>query len=78
MHNFLMTKKELELKPSELPTLAKNSVFPIKMLSRKSVLGFLDKGISFSVWEVHGAIFSGARRSVTKFVVRPLSQPIYI
>lgn len=31
-YNFLMTKKELELMPSELLTLAKNSVFPIKML----------------------------------------------
>jgi diamine oxidase len=78
VHNFLMTKKELELKPSELPTLAKNSVFPIKMLPRKNVLGLLDKEISCSVWKVHGAIFSGARNNVTKFAVRPLSQPIYI
>lgn len=71
-----MSKKDLQLKPSKFPTLAKSSVFPIKMLpKRKNVLDFLNKGTRWFLWEAHVVIFSGDQEhaNVIKFAEAPAS-----
>ncbi|XP_052576990.1 amiloride-sensitive amine oxidase [copper-containing]-like [Peromyscus californicus insignis] len=82
VHNFLMSRRELELQPSETPTLAKNSVYLIEMLlpTKKNVLEFLDKGKATPVREARVVIFFGAQEhpNVTEFAVGPLPQPIYM
>ncbi|XP_038175312.1 amiloride-sensitive amine oxidase [copper-containing]-like [Arvicola amphibius] len=82
VRNFLMDRKELELQPSEIPTLAKNSVYLIEMLlpRKKDVLDFLDKGKRNPVREARVVIFFGAQEhpNVTEFAVGPLPLPIYM
>ena len=59
VYYILMSKKGLQLKPSKFPTLAKSSVFPIKMLPKRNLLDFLNKGTRWSMWEARVVIFSG-------------------
>ncbi|XP_075811901.1 diamine oxidase [copper-containing]-like [Microtus pennsylvanicus] len=82
VHKFLMDKENLELQPSETPTLAKNSVYLMEMLlpKKKDVLDFLDRGKRSPVREARVVIFFGAQEhpNVTEFAVGPLPLPIYM
>ncbi|XP_040858356.1 amiloride-sensitive amine oxidase [copper-containing] [Ochotona curzoniae] len=82
VHNFLWSRKELELQPCSAPTLAKNSVFLIEMLLPKkhNVLKFLDKGGKQPVREARAIIFFGAQEppNITEFAVGPLPSPYYM
>ncbi|KAL6087848.1 hypothetical protein STEG23_011799 [Scotinomys teguina] len=82
VRSFLMNRKELELQPSETPTLAKNSIYLIEMLlpTKKDVLEFLDKGRKTPVREARVVVFFGAQEhpNVTEFAVGPLPLPMYI
>ena len=82
VHNFVMSSKELELQPSTLLTLAKNSVFLIEMLMPKKyeVLAFLDKGAMLPLREARVLIYFGAQEypNVTEYAVGPVEQPMYM
>ncbi|NP_954526.1 seminal vesicle secretory protein 1 precursor [Rattus norvegicus] len=82
VHNFLMSRKELELQPSTVLTLAKNSVFLIEMLMPKKyeVLDFLDKGAMPPLREARVLIYFGAQEypNVTEYAVGPVDQPMYM
>ncbi|XP_031237663.1 amiloride-sensitive amine oxidase [copper-containing]-like [Mastomys coucha] len=82
VHNFLMSRKELELQPSTILTLAKNSVFLIEMLMPKKyeVLAFLDKGAMLPLREARVLIYFGAQEypNVTEYAVGPVEQPMYM
>ncbi|XP_021021485.1 amiloride-sensitive amine oxidase [copper-containing]-like [Mus caroli] len=82
VHNFVMSIKELELQPSTLLTLAKNSVFLIEMLMPKKyeVLAFLDKGAVLPLREARVLIYFGAQEypNVTEYAVGPVEQPMYM
>lgn len=82
VRNFLWSQKELRLKPSREPTIAKNSVFLIEMLlpKKQKVLKFLDKGHRPPVREARAVIFFGAQEhpNITEFAVGPLPQPYYM
>ncbi|XP_021021191.1 amiloride-sensitive amine oxidase [copper-containing]-like [Mus caroli] len=82
VQDFLMDKKELQLQPSETPTLGKNSVYLIEMLlpDKEDVLDFLDKGERSPVREARVVIFFGAQKhpKVTEFAVGPMPLPIYM
>ncbi|XP_052028483.1 amiloride-sensitive amine oxidase [copper-containing]-like [Apodemus sylvaticus] len=82
VHNFLMSRKELMLQPSTVPTLAKNSVFLIEMLMPKKyeVLAFLDEGATLPLREARVLIYFGAQEypNVTEYAVGPVEQPMYM
>ncbi|EGV91792.1 amiloride-sensitive amine oxidase [copper-containing] [Cricetulus griseus] len=82
VHDFLMSRPELELQPTRMQVLGKNSVFLIEMLlpKKKDVLEFLDKGTKVPVREAHVVIFFSAQEhpNVTEFAVGPLPQPMYM
>uniref|UniRef100_A0A8C5K7I1 Amine oxidase n=2 Tax=Jaculus jaculus TaxID=51337 RepID=A0A8C5K7I1_JACJA len=82
VHSFLRSKKELELQPSSVLTLAKNSVFLIELLLPKKhhVLDFLNKGKRRPVREARVIIFFGGTKhpNVTEFAVGPLPWPYYM
>ncbi|XP_028645913.1 amiloride-sensitive amine oxidase [copper-containing]-like [Grammomys surdaster] len=82
VHDFLMSRKELELQPSTVLTLAKNSVFLIEMLMPKKyeVLAFLDKGAMPPLREARVLIYFGAQEypNVTEYAVGPIEQPMYM
>ncbi|XP_041496670.1 amiloride-sensitive amine oxidase [copper-containing]-like [Microtus oregoni] len=82
VHDFLMSRLELELQPSGTQALDKNSVFLIEALlpKKKDVLEFLDEGTKLPVREARVVIFFSAQEhpNVTEFAVGPLPQPIYL
>ncbi|KAM4874025.1 diamine oxidase [copper-containing] isoform 1-T4 [Thomomys bottae] len=82
VHNFLRSKKELQLQKSTVPTIAKNSVFLIELLlpKKKRVLKFLDKGKRRPTREARAVIFFGEQEypNITEFAVGPLPQPCYM
>ncbi|XP_045693748.1 amiloride-sensitive amine oxidase [copper-containing] [Phyllostomus hastatus] len=82
VRDFLWSRKELKLKPSKTPTIAKNSVFLIEMLlpKKQKVLKFLDKGLRPPVREARAIIFFGDQEhpNITEFAVGPLPQPYYM
>lgn len=82
VRDFLWSRKELKLKPSKTPIMAKNSVFLIEMLlpKKQKVLKFLDKGLRPPVREARAIIFFGDQEhpNITDFAVGPLPQPYYM
>ncbi|XP_039086593.1 amiloride-sensitive amine oxidase [copper-containing] [Hyaena hyaena] len=82
VHNFLWSRRELRLEPSQTPNMAKNSVFLIEMLlpKKQHILKFLDKGGRPPAREARAVIFFGAQEhpNVTEFAVGPLPWPYYM